>query len=236
MDDRGSGLATSRGETHLFGLSALIVVPSLLFVRYNPDPPPVTIPEVLVPIGISVGLGVYAVRTRRQSSRAVPLRSVRYAWTGALLSGAVGAVWMALHLRYGVPIDVLPDTVLTLLSVSVAAGILVGRAHTLETPDGPARRRVVGETSWANRPGPRPVLDATVEVLTEAKGVGEMELDPLYHRMNPDVFDELRSHDGSAWQLVFYADEHEVRVNSQGTVTVYEAGPRRETSSSLSRV
>jgi hypothetical protein len=112
---------------------------------------------------------------------------------------------------------------LTVLSVGIAAGVLVGQSpittqHTARPPD---RTRVIAETSWANRSGDAPIVDAIIEGLAEAEEFDPLELNPLYDQLDPDILAHLRSQNGSQWQLLFYVDECEVRVSSHGTVTIY---------------
>lgn len=213
-----------RWETHLLALSTLITIACLMFISATPGPQLFQIPEVIVPLGVSIGLSLYTVRLQRRNrrfDRADP--TLWYVWAGAVASGAIGAFWMGLHLYYGLPIDVLPDKILTVLSGGLAAGVAIGRSAATgrRTAHQTDRVRVLAETSWTNRSGSTPVLEAVVETLAELEGVDPIELEPLYESIDPDVFVDLRAQDDSQWQLRFHVDEYEVRVNGHGTVTVY---------------
>lgn len=211
-------------ENHLLGLSGLITVASLALVWKNPTPTGNSIPEVIVPLGVSLGLGLYTFRLKRRNSPSDRSKSmVKYAWAGALFSGAVGGFWMALHYYYGLPIDVLPDKILTVLSLGVAAGVLVGRSPALVRSHSVVadRHQVVAETTWTTRQDPTPIASAVVDTLAEADGTDPRDLEPLYAHVDPDALAELRSHDGTPWQFTFYTDDYEVRVSSHGAVTVY---------------
>lgn len=216
-----------RGENHLLGLSSLLAVVSLAFVWMNPNPQTNSIPEVIIPLGISLGLGLYTLHLKRRNSPCDQYKPMaKYAWAGALLSSAIGGFWLALHLYYGLPIDVLPDKILTVLSLGIAAGVLVGRSPSLMQPHWlvPDRNRVLAETTWTTRAGPTPITSAIVEALAESKGVDPLDLEPLYTHVDPKTLSELRSHDDTPWQFTVYTDDYEIRISSHGTVTVYQNG------------
>ncbi|MDF9747219.1 HalOD1 output domain-containing protein [Natrinema salsiterrestre] len=228
MNYEGSRPGFDCGECHLLVLSGLVALVCVVFVPATPGPEFFEIPEVIVPLGISIALSLYTVRLQRRNrptERSDPM--VTYVWAGALVSGAIGAFWMGLHLYYGLPIDVLPDKILTVLSGGLAVGVFLGRsAGTGHRPDADAdRARVVAETSWTTPAEPSSILEAVVESLAELEDVDPHELGPLYDSIDPAVFDGLQAQDDSHWQLLFYADEYEVRVNSHGTVTVYSLEP-----------
>lgn len=212
-------------EDHLLGLSSLVVVLSLAFIWKNPDPPTNSIPEVIIPLGISLGLGLYTFRLRSRDSSADRLEpAVKCAWAGAVFSGAVGGFWLALHYYYGLPIDVLPDKILTILSLGIAAGVLVGRAPSLiqSQPLGIDRNQLLAEATWTTQSGPTPIASAIIEALAEIEGVDPLDLEPLYTHVDPDILSEMRSHDGAPWQFTIYTDEYEIRISSHGTVSVYQ--------------
>ncbi|WP_226004666.1 HalOD1 output domain-containing protein [Natrinema salinisoli] len=224
MNYEGSRPRFDRWENHLLVLSGLVALVCVAFISATPGPKFFEIPEVIVPLGVSIGLSLYTVRLQRRNrptDRPDPM--ITYVWAGALASGAIGAFWMGLHLYYGLPIDVLPDKILTVLSGGLAVGVFLGRsASTGYRPDADAdRARVVAETSWTTPSEPSSILEAVVETLADLEGVDPHELGPLYDSIDPEVFDGLQAQDDSHWQLLFYADEYEVRVNSHGTVTVY---------------
>lgn len=214
----------ARWEIHLLGLTSLVTVVCVAFIRSTPGPDLFSVPEVIVPLGISVGLSLYTVRLRRRNrpiERPDPM--VRYVWAGALGSAGFGAVWTGLHLYHGLRVDVLPDELLSILSVGIAGGVLLGQSASRDSlPDRSSDRiRVLAETSWAGRSEPAPILEAVVETLAELEEVDPIEMEPLVDSIDPDVFSDLRTRTDSQWQLRFSVDEYEVRVNSHGTVTVY---------------
>lgn len=222
----------TRWENHLFALSGLVAVVCLASIPYTPGPTVFEIPEVIIPLGISLGLGLYTVRLQRRNHGSDQFKPmVKYGWAGALVSGAIGAFWMALHVYYGLPIDVLPDKILTVLSAGIAAGVLVGRSvgQNRQTNPPTERTRVLAETSWASRSGPTPIFGAVVEVLAELEEADPVELHPLNEHIDPELFAELRAQDAAPWQLLFSTDKYEIRVSSHGTVTVYSADSLEET-------
>lgn len=218
----------SRWENHLLGLSGLVA--ALCFYSIWDTPGPRTeIPEVIIPLGISLGLSLYTVSLRRRNCTSERLeRMAKHAWAGAVASSIIGGSWTVLHLHYGLPIDVLPDKILTLLSAGIMAGVLTGRSTGSEPQTAPprsrpprSRLRVVAETTWTDRPGPTPIFAAVTELLLELNEVDPLALDPLYEHIDPEIFADLRAQDGSPWQLLFFIDGYEVRICSYGTVTVY---------------
>lgn len=210
------------GENQLLALCGLVAITCVAFVPATPGPILFQIPEVIIPFGISIALGLYTVRmARRRHSSGGP--NIQYVWAGALGSGAIGVVWMGLHLYYGLPIDVLPDKILTVLSGGIAAGVFVGQSTGDDRqPDLPTNRaRVLAETSWTTRSGATPILEAVVEALADLEGDDPLDVDSIYESIDPDVFPRLRAQDDSQWQLLFYTDDYEIRVSGHGTVTVY---------------
>lgn len=211
-------------EGHLLGLNGLVITGSLLFIWRDPEPESTTIPEVIIPLGISLGLTLYTVRLKRQNITTVHSETmVKYVWTGALLSGVAGGVWLALHLYYDLPIDLLPDKILTVLSVGIASGVLIGHSPAIDQRPvtEPERPRVIAEASWVDRSGSSPVLEAIIEGLAEAEEVDTRELTPLYDQLDPEILARLRSQANTPWQLLFDAEEYQIRVSSHGTVTIY---------------
>ncbi|SDR00291.1 hypothetical protein SAMN05216278_3211 [Halopelagius longus] len=88
------------------------------------------------------------------------------------------------------------------------------------------RERVLAETTWTNRTGPDPIVETIVETIAEIEAVDPLEIGPLYDHIDPDIVADLRSQNDSQWQLLFYTDDYEIRVNSQGTVTIYHTDVR----------
>lgn len=211
-------------EKHLLGLSGMIAVACVVFIWQSSDPVTVSIPEVVVPLGVSLGLSVYTHHLKKRDVVSEQAKSmVKYGWVGAVGSGAIGGFWLVLHVYFGLPIDILPDKILTVASLGIAAGVLVGRSSAFDHQESPAidRNHVLAETSWVNRSGATPIMAAVIEVMAEGKQVDPLELEPLYTHIDPEVLSELQSQTDSPWQFSFYTDEYEIRVSSHGTVTMY---------------
>lgn len=216
---------------HLLDLSGVIAIACVMFIWLNSDPVGESIPEVIVPLGISLGLGGYTHHLKQQPSVSNQAQSMaKYGWAGTVLSGAIGGFWLALHVSFGLPTDVLPDKILTVVSLCVAGGVLVGRSLTLGQQCAPAtnRNRVVAETNWAERSGSTPVMTAIIEVMSEGRQVDPLDLDPLYTYIDPEILSRLQSRTDVPCQFSFYTDEYEIRVSSHGTVTVYRLDPEEE--------
>lgn len=232
---RGADL---RLERHLLFFSLLLAVGCLAYIPTSPDGIVPAIPGVTVPLAISLGLVVFTVRVHpRRGESAQVEHIVQYSWIGLLAAAAFGVVWLGIHLVVGLPIGGVVDEILTVVAVAVAAGVVVGvsrdRTEDGELPTGagnqsrqaghpPDRARVVEESFWTGRDSETAIFEVVVETLAEAQGVEPTEVGPVYEYINPDVFTELHRQQGAQWQLVFYTDRHEVRVSSQGTVTVYD--------------
>lgn len=238
MDVTPIRAGVSRWENHLLGLSGLVAILCLYSVWDTPGPR-TEIPEVIIPLGIALGLGLYTVSLQRRNCTSERLeRMAKHAWAGALVSALIGGSWMGLHLYYGLPIDVLPDKILTLLSVGIVTGVLTGRSagsdlqiesYHQTTPPAP-RLRVLAETTWTDRSGPTPILTAIVELLMELEEVDPLDLDALYEHVDPEIFATLRAQDGSPWQFLVFTDAYEIRICSYGTVTIYAIEPRDDPS------
>lgn len=236
MNHQGFRPGFTRWENHLLGLSSLVAVISLICIPYTPGPKLINVPEVIIPLGLSLALSLYTVRLQwrnQQPSQVKPM--VKYGWAGALVSAVIGGSWTALHLHYGLPIDVLPDKILTILSVGIVAGVFIGRGTSGQQNDRPTDGvHIVSETSWTNRSEPSPIVGAIIDAIVELEGADPLDLEPLYHDMDPDVLSALRSQDDSQWQLLFQTAEYEVRVSSHGTVTVYSDDLQTATSPTVS--
>lgn len=217
-------------DIHLLGFSGMIAIACMIFVWRNPDPVAMSIPEVIVPLGVSLGLGIYTYQLKRSAVSNQAHLMTKYGWIGAVVSGAIGGFWLVLHVSFGLPIDVLPDKILTIGSLGIGAGVLVGRSSARRHQQSPTvdRPRVLAEKSWTDRSESTPIMTAVIEVMAEEEQVDPLELKPLYTHIDPEVLSELRSRTGSPWQFSFYTDEHEIRVSSHGTVTMYRLGPEGE--------
>lgn len=213
-------------ETHLLGLSGLIAVASMVFIWQNQDPLAVSIPEVSIPLVVALGLGTYTFWLQQQelpSERTCQM--VKYGWSGAVLAGAIGGFWLALHLYSGLPIDILPDKILTVASISIAAGILVGRSKYESGSETRAtdRETVLFETRWTDQPDAMPIVVAVLEAVAEVEAVDPLELEPLSEHIDLDNLSEVRTQNDSRWKFTFYAYGYEIRVSSAGTVTIYQS-------------
>ena len=219
-------------------LPGVLVVLSLAFFPLSQGPALADLPAVALPLGISLGIALYSVRLRRADYDADQVRHIAMAgWTGAIVA-SVGIWVLSRRLRFAVSGTPLLDDALTVTSIGSGIGIVLGAhvVHEHRSEDDPDRERVLSETVWTNEPRPNPVLTAVTTQVAELEGVEPLELDPLYEHIDPDLFTELRAQEGSQWQLLFYADDYEIRVNSQGTLTIYDTdSPDDETGPSLSR-
>jgi len=216
----------------LAALAAVMVCASLVFFPLSDGSVSADAAQVLVPLAVSVGIALYAGRVLWTESDCERVeRIARYGWTGALVA-SVGVWILVLNAGGSAVMSLLLDDALTVITVSSGLGLLVGSQvmhdRSAEPADdradeAPARERVLAETVWTAESGPTPVLTAVVTQLAELEDTDQLELDPLYEHVDPDVFELLRRQGDSQWQLRFYVDDYEVRVSGQGTVTVYDA-------------
>ena len=231
--------SNGRVERHLLFFSVLLAVACLAYIPYTPRPIVPDIPAVVIPLAISVGLVVFTLRgrlTADEDGRAEQI--VGSAWIGLLVSAGIGGWWLAIHVYTDLPVAGVVDEVLTVVSVGIGSGVVVGnllhqyhdstrqreavmRVQWDEDPSD--RRRVLEERLWTGRQSDIPVVEAVVETLADVEGIDPMEVGPLNDYVNPEAFAELRKQDGAPWQLAFYTDRYEIRVSSMGTVTVYAA-------------
>lgn len=212
-------------------LSALLVVLSLLFFPLSRGSMLADVPEVVFPLAVALGIALYSVRLLRTEYDADRIdRIAAYGWTGALIT-ALCIWWLSQQLRPDLAFSVLFDEALTVLSLGSGIAVFFG-ANVVHEPRSENRaprsesrtdrERVLAETVWTSDSLPDPILTAITTQLADLEGVDPLELEPLYEHVDPGVFSELRGQDDSHWQLLFYTDEYEVRVSSQGTVTIYE--------------
>lgn len=216
-------------EHQLSVLIGIVVAAVVAYVPIDRGSVVADIPEILVPLVIAFGLLLLTVHLRHR--RLAPEQNehiVKFGWIGALTAVVIGGWWITLHLLREVPVARLSDQIVTIWSLGVGAGVLVGiytvRRRSLERRA--TRRQVLAETTWTSRSHPNPILEAIVEAIAEVDGDDPLELDsPLYEFVDPDVLTDLRTHEGSQWQLQFYTDDYEIRVGSHGTVTIFDARP-----------
>lgn len=214
-------------------LIGLLLGSSIAYVPLSHGSVIADVPEVVLPFALSLGLIAWTVRHRRQTRGTGRIeRMARYGWAGALLSAAVGLVWIALYLHYGLSVGGLSDQLLTVLSVGVAGGVLVGSHVTREQrADGRIDRdRVLAQAAWTDRDGSNPISLTVVEQLVELEGVEPADLSPLYEYVDPAVLAGLQSRTDAPWRLTLSIEGYEVVVASHGTVTVYEGRSTGEAS------
>lgn len=212
--------------SQLLWQSSLIAVASLVFIWQNPEPLAISIPEVSIPLAVALGLGIYTLRLRQRGLLSEKAQlMVKYSWIGAILASIIGGFWLALHFYSGLPIDVLPDKILTIASIGIAAGSLCGHSKYDMASETQAadRKTVLLQTSWTNRSDEAPVVAAVLEGVAEVEAIDPLELEPLSEYIDPDNLSGLRSQDNSKWQLTFHAYGYEIGVGSHGTVTIYQS-------------
>lgn len=215
-----------RQHTRGYDLSILIGITVLATLSYFPlDPGSLLtdIPEILIPLELSVGLVLFTIWLRHKNLSSMEIRRIiKYGWSGALISAAVGGGWLILHLLRDLPASSLANEVLTVWGLGVSAGIFIGVSKGRQQHHIPRENHLLlEEMTWINRPESNPILHAIIELLMDLEGVDPLELDPLYNYLNPDAFKELRAQEDSHWQVTFYIDDYEVKVSSQGAVSVY---------------
>lgn len=212
-------------------LSVLLIILSLLFFPLSRGSMLTDVPEVMFPLAVALGIALYSVRLLRAEYDADRIdRIAAHGWTGAITTAL--CIWLlSQQLRPDLAFSLLLDEALTVLSLGSGIAVFFGAnvVHD-QRSENPAPRsesrtdrdRVLAETVWTNDSLPDPILTAVTTQLAELEGVDPLELEPLYEHVDPGVFSELKAQDDSHWQLLFYTDEYEVRVSSQGTVTIYE--------------
>ncbi|WP_277541409.1 HalOD1 output domain-containing protein [Haloarcula laminariae] len=204
-------------------LSGLLVVLSLAFFPLSQGSILADLPEVVLPLGVSLGIALYSVRLLQMGNVDMIKRTEQFGWIGALIA-SVGFWIVSQQVQHELSVTLLLDEALTVMSVGSGIGVVLGTQilHEHRSEDRPTRDRVLAETVWTNESRPNPILNAVTTQIAELEGVEPVELQPLYEHINPDVFTELREHDGSEWQVLFYTEDYEVRVSGQGTVTIYD--------------
>lgn len=80
----------------------------------------------------------------------------------------------------------------------------------------------MAESTWTKQAGSYPIVTELVEQLSAITDADPLDGEPLATSINPAVFRELRTGGDSPWQLRFQTARYEVRVNSHGTITVYD--------------
>jgi len=189
------------------------------------------LPEIAIPVGITVVLAVYTLQLLQRTYDVDRVKQIAvYGWVGAMVA-AFGSLWLLEHLQQQLSTTILFNEALTVVSIGSGLGVFFG-ARTVHEYRSEAnerrfaasvdRDRLLAETVWTTESDPNPILLAVTTQIAEIKGIGPLELEPLYEHIDPDVFTEVRMRNNSQWQILFYTDEYEVRVSSYGTVTIYE--------------
>ena len=220
-------------EYHLLVLSALIAVGCFGYLWSNPRP--LSVPQVALPLAVSLVIGGYAVRlTLRDTLREKVRPMVRYGWMGALFAVALGVGELALYLSSGLPTGLFSDMVLTFLSIGIITGVVTALFSTdaPQDPAAPDREPVLAETTWTGRSSSSPILSAIVDALAEVEDVESTDLEPIYDHVEPSVFDNLNANRGSTWEFIFNTDDYAIRISSYGTVTVSNHSSMWETDGS----
>lgn len=211
-------------------LAGLLVAFSVAFFPLSRGSIRADLPQVILPLGVSLGIALYSIRLLQADYDVERVRRIAvFGWAGVFIA-SVGFWLLSQQLLRESPVALLFDEALTVLSVGSGIGVVVGAhaVHEYHSESPPDRARVLTETVWTSEPGPNPVLTAVTTQMAELEGVDPRELEPLYEHINPDVFAELQAQGDSQWQLLFYTDDYEIRVSGQGTVTIYDTSPPDE--------
>jgi hypothetical protein len=214
-------------------LVGVLVAGILADFLLSPGPILTDIPGSGFPLGILIGFLVFAYVTRfRSKNDRLENRVGQFGWLGALMGGTIGVWLIVQQLSLGLPITPVHDVALTALDIGILAGALVGittaTTHRGASESASERGRVLAESTWTNRPEPDPILVEIVTQIAELEGADPLEVEPLTSYINPDVFSVIREGSHRSWQVLFYTDKYEIRVSSQGTVTVYDVQGDRE--------
>ena len=207
-------------------LVGLLVAGCLLYFPRSKGPLLTDVPEIVIPLCITIVLAVTSIWIHNNEFFCGHLREiVRFGWAGAIISAITSVWWVVVRRAPSIQIQSLSDEVLTVWSLGIGAGILVGTYTAMEVDSRAVsgRKTALTEVPWTGRSAPDGILEAVAEALGAVEDVDPLELDPLWRDIDPDVFSVLQSRDGAQWQLRFFRDEYEIRISSQGVVTVYDA-------------
>lgn len=212
-------------EHHLPLLTGIVVAAVAVYIPFDPGTFAADVPEIVVPLCVSVGLLLTTSHLRKREIESGQLRRiVTFGWIGGVSAAAVAGWWITLHAVRELPIGGLGDQIVTLLSLGIGGGVFVGTytAHQLDFDPQPVRERVVAEIAWTKQPSPDPIRGAIVDEIAQIDDVEPHELLPLYDQIDFDAVAALHAADDCQWQLLFFTDDYEIRVSSQGTVTIYD--------------
>ena len=223
-----TGIKPRLGDIGFLSLVTVLATGILVDLIISPRSILAEIPEITFPLGLLLGFLFFASLLRvHNGSEHYKKRVGQFGWAGALIGGSIGG-WLAIHqLALGIPFAQFYHEALTALDIGIAGGALIGVFVAATYHDGSQwdadRGRVLAESTWTTRPEPDPILVELVEQIAELEGIDPLEMEPLATQLNPEVFEAIRDGNQGQWQARFYTDKYEIRVNSQGTVTVYDA-------------
>lgn len=205
-------------------LPGFLIVLSVVFFPLSQGSIRADLPEVILPLGVSLGIALYSVRLLQTDYDVDRLTCIAMSgWAGVVVA-TVGIWVLVQQLQRELAVAPLFDEVLTVVSLGSGMGVLLGAhlVYEFRSEDRPDRARVLAETVWIDESPPNPILTATTTQMAGLEGVEPLELEPLSEHVDPDVFTDLQAQDNSRWQILFYTDDYEVRVSGQGTVTIYD--------------
>ncbi|HKJ58372.1 MAG TPA: HalOD1 output domain-containing protein [Halobacteriales archaeon] len=214
-------------EPKYLSLLGVLIGGILVVFNLSPDPILTRINNIMLPLAVLLGLILLLLQSKQLKQFNLNLDKIaNHGWMGASVSGIIGAWWVAPAITQWSSIIPVCDQVLTVISLGIGAGVIFGgfpMIMHLRTPEEETNQRpVLAESTWTQRSGPDQILVEVVEQIADLEGVDPCELEPLKTYIDPDVFSHLQADGESTWQVLFHTAKYEVRVNSQGTVTVYD--------------
>jgi hypothetical protein len=210
---------------HLLVLSVGIIVACLAVVAVDRGPTITVIPEVIIPLVLATIVGLFSLKLYWHNyDSAFVSTMVTYSWAGGLTASAVGGWWVALHYSLAMPTVGLPEQILTLISGGIGVGLIIGysQAETSVAVTDDATTRILTQKTWTQHSGDTPILHTIVKTVAEIEERDAVDLEPIYTHIDLAVFQNLRNHEGSPWQVRFYVDCYVIVVSSTGTVASYE--------------
>ena len=221
------GDGSQYNEPRYLSLLGVLIGGILVVFNVSPDPIQTNISNIMLPLAVLLGLILLLLQNKQLKQFSLNLDKIaNMGWTGAFVSGIIGAWWFASTIAQGSSIIPVCDEVLTVVSLGIGAGVIFGGFPMIlhfRTPEEETDQRpVLAESTWTQRSEPDPILAEVVEQIADLEGVDPVELEPLMTYIDPDVFSQLQADGKSTWQVLFHTDKYEVRVNSQGTVTIYD--------------
>ena len=214
-------------EPKYLSLLGILIGGILVDFQLSAGPIQTIISNIMLPLAVLLGLIFLVYQERKLKHANLNLNKIANGgWTGAFFSGIIGAWWVASAITHGLSIIPVYHEVVNVVSLGIGAGILVGGfpmlMHLRIPEEETDKRPVLAESTWTRRSEPDPILTEVVEQIADLEGVDPVDLEPLMTYIDPDVFSPLQANRISTWQLLFHTDKYEIRVNSQGTVTIYD--------------